>query len=142
MRPNLILAALLLVPFICLAQSQKNSSGLDREGQARLPVEGARIFAYRCASCHGADGRGHGPASVTLKHAAPNLTLISQRNGGRFPYQQIKEVIEGKQTSPLARGYRQMPLYGPVFHEVEADQDWGEVRLDAITKQVESMQQK
>jgi len=34
------------------------------------------------------------------------------------------------------------PIWGPIFHEVEADQDWGEVRLDAITKYIESIQQK
>lgn len=142
MRPKLMLAALLLIPFISAAQSPKDSSSSDRDAQARIPVEGARIFQYRCASCHGADGRGHGPASLTLKHAAPNLTLISQRNGGTFPYQQVKEIIEGKQPSPIARGYRRMPVYGPIFHKVEADQDWGEVRLDAITRQVQSMQQR
>jgi mono/diheme cytochrome c family protein len=142
MRPKLILAVLLLVPFICTAQSQSNSSSPDRDVQTRIPIEGSRIFQYRCAACHGTDGRGHGPASLTLKHAAPNLTLIAKRNGGGFPYQQVKEVIEGKQQSPLAHGYRQMPLYGPIFHDIESDQDWGEVRLDAITRQVESMQQK
>jgi hypothetical protein len=35
-----------------------------------------------------------------------------------------------------------MTIWGPIFHEVEADQDWGEVRLDAITKYIESIQQK
>jgi hypothetical protein len=30
----------------------------------------------------------------------------------------------------------------PIFHEVEADQDWEEVRVDAITKYMESIQQK
>ncbi len=141
MRPTLILAALLLFPVVCTAQSQK-ASAADREGQARMPIEGSNIFQYRCATCHGADGRGHGPQSAALKHAVPNLTLIARRNGGKFPYQQVKDVIEGKRQSPLAYGYRQMPIYGPIFHQIEADQDWGEVRLDAIIKQVESIQQK
>jgi hypothetical protein len=35
-----------------------------------------------------------------------------------------------------------MPNWGAIFHEVELDQDWGEVRLEAITRHVESMQQK
>ena len=64
---------------------------------ARNPIEGAKIFRYYCAACHGADGRGHGPASVALKHAVPDLTLTSQRNAGKFPYQRLKEIIEGKQ---------------------------------------------
>jgi mono/diheme cytochrome c family protein len=143
MRPTLILAALLLFSPVCTAQNQKASAAApDREGQARMPIEGSSIFQYRCATCHGADGRGHGPQSAALKHAVPNLTLIARRNGGKFPYQQVKEVIEGKRQSPLAYGYRQVPIYGPIFHQIEADQDWGEVRLDAIIKQVESIQQK
>jgi mono/diheme cytochrome c family protein len=109
---------------------------------ARNPIEGAKIFRHYCAACHGADGRGHGPASVALKHAVPDLTQVSQRNGGKFPYQHVKEIIEGKQPGPLAHGDREMPIWGPIFHEVEADQDWGEVRLDAITKYIESIQQK
>jgi len=88
------------------------------------------------------DGRGHGPDSVVVQHRVPNLTLISQKNGGKFPYQRVRDSIEGKKTGPLSRGEREMPNWGPIFHEVELDQDWGEVRLEAITRHVESMQQK
>jgi hypothetical protein len=31
------------------------------------------------------------------------------------------------QLISLAHGDREMPIWGPIFHEVEADQDWGEV---------------
>jgi hypothetical protein len=54
----------------------------------------------------------------------------------------VKEIIEGKEPGPLAHGDREMPIWGPIFHEVESDEDWGEVRLDAATKHVESIQQK
>jgi hypothetical protein len=143
MRPRLILL-LLLFPLVCLAQSQKVVVGLSPypDRPTRIPIEGAKIFQYHCAACHGADGRGHGPASVVLKHAVPDLTLISQRNGGKFPHQHIKELIAGKQPGPPAHGDREMPVWGPIFHQVEADQDWGEVRLDAVTRQVEAIQQK
>jgi mono/diheme cytochrome c family protein len=146
MRPKLILILLLLFPLVCIAQGQ-NGSGKhdpypDADHPARLPIDGAKIFQHNCAECHGADGRGHGPAATALKQTAPDLTLISQRNGGKFPYRRVKEVIEGKRPLPIAHGDREMPIWGPIFHQVEADQDWGEVRLDAITKQVESMQQK
>lgn len=142
MRPSLILAAMLLFSLVCTAQSQNPSASPDRETQARIPIDGARIFQRQCATCHGTDGRGHGPASSTLKHKPANLTLIAQRNGGKFPYQRVKETIEGKEPGWLALGNREMPIYGPIFHEVESDQDWGEVRLEAITKQVESIQRK
>lgn len=142
MRPRLILTLLLLFPVVCMAQSQKGSSAPDRDRPARIPIEGAKIFQYDCAACHGADGRGHGPASVALKHALPDLTLISKRNGGKFPFQRVKDLMEGKQPEPLAHGDREMPIWGPIFHEVEADQDWGEVRLVAITRHMEAIQQK
>jgi len=35
-----------------------------------------------------------------------------------------------------------MPVWGPVFHEVESDMDLGELRVDAVTKTIEAMQEK
>jgi mono/diheme cytochrome c family protein len=126
------------------------SSPLLRAGQeqgqapspARNPIEGADIFRHYCAACHGVDGQGHGPASVTMKHVVPDLTRISQRNGGTFPFLRVKKVIEGEDAGPLAHGSREMPMWGPIFHEIESDMDLGEVRLEAITKHLASMQQK
>ena len=145
MRPRLILT-LLLFPLVCIAQDQKSSGGIypyaDRDQPARIPIEGAKIFQRNCAECHGTDGRGHGPGSVALKHTVPDLTLIAQKNRGKFPYQRVKEIIAGKRPLPLILGDREMPIWGPIFHEVEVDQDWGEVRLDAVTKQIELIQRK
>jgi mono/diheme cytochrome c family protein len=145
MRPRLILALLLLFPMllfpsVCLAQGQKDSGGPSRA--VPKAFEGAKTFQYHCAACHGADGRGGGPAAAALKHAPPDLTLISQRNGGKFPFQRVKGIIDGKTDGSVAHGDREMPVWGPIFHEVESDQDWGEVRLDAATRHLESIQQK
>lgn len=140
LSPVFTLVALLFVLSISPGQ---NSSGTPSQNiPAHIPLDGARIFQQHCASCHGADGRGHGPASVALKQSLQDLTLASQRNDGKFPYQRVKEIIEGKPSALPAHGSREMPLWGPIFHQVEADQDWGEVRLDAVTKYLESIQQK
>jgi mono/diheme cytochrome c family protein len=134
-----VLLLCILLPAILLpaAQKQNKTTSLERD-----TVEGTKIFQYRCAVCHGFDGRGHGPDSVVLRHAVADLTLISHRSGGKFPYQHVKAVIEGNRTGLLSEVDREMPSWGPVFHEVESDQDWGEVRLDAITKHIESIQRK
>ena len=142
MRPTLILSLLLLLPLVNVTQSQNGASDPNQDRSSRTPIAGAKIFQYHCAACHGADGRGHGPASATLKLTPPDLTLISQRNGGTFPRQRVREIIEGKPPARPDHGNREMPVWGPIFHEVEADQDWGEVKLLAITRHVESMQQK
>ena len=136
--PKLLLWLVFLPAFLlppAQGQGKTTSSG-------RNTVEGSKIFQSRCAVCHGTDGRGHGPDSVVLRHPVADLTLISQRSGGNFPYQRVKEIIQGEKTGLRFQGDREMPIWGPVFHEVESDQDWGEVRLDAITKHIESMQQK
>ncbi len=142
LRPALIPALLLLFCLAAVAQNQGPKAPGDPNRPARYPLEGAKIFQYYCASCHGPDARGHGPAAPALRHSTPDLTLISQKNGGKFPYQQVKDIIAGTGSAPLAHGNREMPIWGPVFHQVETDQDWGEVRLDAITKYLASIQQK
>ena len=134
----LLLFLCILIPVVLLPAAQKDKA----TSSERNTVAGAKIFQYHCAACHGADGQGHGPASVSLKHPVPDLTRISQRSGGKFPYQRVRAIIEGKEPGMPAHGDREMPVWGPIFHEVEADQDWGEVRLDAITKHMESIQQK
>ena len=138
-RWSMLLFCLILLPAVLSPAAQKQDKTTP---SPRNSVEGARIFQYHCAVCHGPDGRGNGPDAVVLKHPVPDLTLISQKSGGRFPYQRVKEIIEGKETGWLAQSNREMPSWGPVFHEVESDQDWGEVRVDAITKYLESIQQK
>ena len=135
--PMLLLGLILLPAVLLPAQKQDKTTS-----SARDTVEGAKIFQYDCAVCHGTDGRGRGPDSVVLKHPVPDVTLISRRSGGKFPYQRVKEIIEGERTGLLSQGDREMPIWGPIFHEVESDQDWGEVRLDAITRHMESIQQK
>ena len=136
-RWSILFLSLVLLPAVLLPVARKQ----DKTSSARNTVEGAKIFRYYCAACHGADGRGHGPASVALKHEVPDLTLISRRSGGKFPYERVKGIIEGNEPGLLVHGDREMPIWGPIFHEVESDQDWGEVRLDAITKHMESIQQ-
>lgn len=136
-RWSLLLLSLLLLPALLLQAVPRQRGAIL---SASNTVDGAKIFQYRCAVCHGMDGRGHGPDSVVLKYPVPDVTLISKRSGGQFPYERVREIIDGKERGLPAHGDREMPIWGPIFHEVESDQDWGEVRLDAITKHVESIQ--
>ncbi len=68
---SMLLLYLVLLPAILLPAAQRQDK---TTWPARNPVEAAKILRYYCAACHGADGRGHGPASVALKHAVPDLT--------------------------------------------------------------------
>lgn len=107
------------------------------------PVDGATIFKNNCAVCHGLEGRGNGPASKALNRRVPDLTDLSHRNGGAFPSVHVRTTIMfGADDLPPAHGSKTMPIWGPIFHEIEFDQDLGNVRLKNITKYLESIQRK
>jgi hypothetical protein len=40
----------------------------------------------------------------------------------------------------VAHGPREMPVWGPVFHQVEEDVDRGNVRIDNLVKYLASIQ--
>ena len=122
---------------------QANPELAPNAGEQSTPlirsVKGRDLFrAYR-ASCHGLDAKGTGPAASALKAKIPDLTLLSRKNQGQFPAARVREAILGDQVV-VAHGSREMPIWGPIFHQVEADQDWGNVRLDNLVKYLESIQ--
>jgi mono/diheme cytochrome c family protein len=104
-------------------------------------LKGADLFRAYCAPCHGDDGKGNGPVAPALNTKPADLTTIAARNGGVFPAQRVSKIIAGDDLV-LAHGSREMPVWGPIFHQVERDQDLGHVRLQNIVKYVESIQQK
>ncbi len=107
------------------------------------PVDGATIFQNYCAACHGLEGRGDGPVSKALNRQVPDLTRLSQRNNAIFPAMHVRTTIMfGADDLLPSHGSKTMPIWGPIFHEIEFDQDLGNVRLDNITKYLESIQRK
>jgi hypothetical protein len=44
----------------------------------------------------------------------------------RIPLRRVTEIIEGKESGPLAHRSREMPVWKPIFHEVESDMDLDE----------------
>lgn len=62
----------------------------------RPEVEAGRAaFDANCAICHGADGRGSGPAAARLSRPPPDLTTLAARNGGVFDAARVMSVIDG-----------------------------------------------
>jgi mono/diheme cytochrome c family protein len=107
------------------------------------PVDGASIFRTYCATCHGVDGRGNGPVAKALKQEVPDLTRLALRNNGAFPAIHVRTtILFGADDLIPAHGTKEMPLWGPIFHEIEFDQDMGNVRLENITRYLESIQRK
>jgi mono/diheme cytochrome c family protein len=119
----------------------RDSTGTSSEQLPPLirSMEGPDLFRAYCAPCHGIDGKGHGPAAVALKSHPADLTALARNNHGQFPLDLVRTTITGEKVL-ASHGSREMPIWGPVFHQVEADVDRGHVRMDNLVKYLESIQ--
>jgi mono/diheme cytochrome c family protein len=95
-----------------------------------------------CASCHGAAGRGDGPAADSLRRAPTNLTSFSRANGGVFPSEQTRRIIDGRGVP--SHGSVEMPVWGTVFKAASPTGSGRAVqdRIDAIVAYLESIQER
>jgi mono/diheme cytochrome c family protein len=113
----------------------------DQLKQLIYSVKGRDLFRAHCAACHGSDAKGNGPLVSALKSKVPDLTVLAKNNGGQFPSARGRKTITGDDVL-ASHGSREMPIWGPIFHQIESDQDFGNVRLQNLMKYLESIQQK
>ena len=128
---------------LCLSYSQGTSPQVKHAPAAQTSAaSGKEMFNSYCASCHGTDAKGDGPAAAALKSAPADLTLLAKTNGGKFPSDRVMSILNG-QATVTAHGNRDMPVWGPVFwrisqgHPAEVQQ-----RVTNLTRYVESLQTK
>lgn len=90
--------------------------------QAQKQSRGALEYENSCQACHGAKAKGDGPLAAFLTIPVPDLTTIAKRNDGRFPVEEIMEIIDGRKD---VRGHGSpMPVWGTRY-KVEAGDEWG-----------------
>lgn len=105
-------------------------------------ASGKEMFMAYCASCHGADAKGDGPAAPALKDAPADLTALAKTNGGKFPSDRVMTVLRG-QANLAAHGTQEMPVWGKVFWKMSQGHE-GEVqqRITNLSSYIESLQAK
>ena len=137
-----LLLALALIASVLPAAGQQTQTA-PNPGEQFTPLiaslEGPDLFRAYCASCHGIDAKGTGPAAAASKVKVPDLTRLDSNNRGQFPAARVRKVIMGDDVVE-AHGSREMPIWGPVFRQVERDVDYGNVRLENLMKYLESIQ--
>lgn len=106
------------------------------------PASGAQMFTSYCASCHGKDAKGNGPAASALNKAPADLTRLAKKNGDKYPQMKVTAVLRGEATV-AAHGTQEMPVWGPVFwhmsqgHPAEVQQ-----RIANLNTYLKSIQEK
>lgn len=73
-------------------------------------------YERACASCHGETAGGDGPVSTFLNVKVPDLTRISARNDGKYPFQDLIEMIDGRDSARQIGAHGiSMPVWGDRF---------------------------
>lgn len=105
-------------------------------------TSGKEMYLAYCATCHGKEGKGDGPVAGALKVPPPDLTTLSKRNNGKFPWVQVVNTITGPAGAP-AHGSKEMPVWGPSFMSMEHQHEAGaRLRVSNLADYIKSMQQK
>lgn len=82
------------------------------------PSSGKAMYASYCAACHGAAGKGDGPAASEFKVPPTDLTQLEKNNHGTFPSDHLFAVLQHGAKAP-AHGSSDMPVWGKLFGSLE-----------------------
>lgn len=103
----ILAAAVLAVPRLVAADQAT-------EDKAFFVAKGRVTYRVYCINCHGPKGKGDGSLAEMLSTTPADLTYISTRNGGKFPANRVRDIIDGR-SEVRGHGMKEMPIWGDVF---------------------------
>ena len=113
----------------------------NKETGAASVDAGHELFTAYCASCHGASGRGDGPAADSFKVPPNDLTQLAKKNGGVFVTDRIHRTVDGRGAK--AHGSGDMPVWGDVFRRRHGLEDEAaKARIEAIVRYLRAIQER
>ena len=106
------------------------------------PTDGKQMFTSYCAPCHGADGRGNGPAAGALKTPPTDLTGLAKAHHGKYPDNHIVSVLRFG-TDVRAHGSAEMPVWGQIFTRMsKLNAQEKDLRTSNLSRYMETLQVK
>ena len=132
----------LLMPIMLWATSP--STALAQ--QEAIAAVGQQEFRHACAVCHGLGGKGDSVMTTLnlLTVRPPDLTQLSKKHQGQFPFWQVYRIIDGREEVK-GHGTRDMPIWGEVFRQPEggkrADETGAIGRILALVYYLQSIQE-
>lgn len=103
---------------------------------------GKEMFTSYCAVCHGKDAKGTGPAASAMKAPPSDLTILTQKNGGKYPAAHVGAVIRGQAPLP-SHGSQDMPMWGQLFSSIsQGHESQVQQRTANLVNYIESVQAK
>jgi mono/diheme cytochrome c family protein len=128
---KIILLVTLLLATFGTAQPQATKNQQPRARDTGAPA-GKPTFVKHCASCHGADGKGGGPAAGALNPQPPDLTTLARRHNGKYPAGYVGALLKFGR-SLAAHGSEDMPVWASRFRELDPVKDpTGQRHIDEV----------
>ena len=142
MRQHLLLTALAAVFAASMGYANQSSVRVVIPVNKTTPTSGKLMYTNYCASCHGIDGRGHGPVATELKMPPTDLTMQSRNNRGKFPDTHIVTVLQFGAEIP-AHGSAEMPVWGPILGKMNVSNPQDRLlRISNLSRYLETIQAK
>ncbi|MGA0265534.1 MAG: c-type cytochrome [Lysobacterales bacterium] len=107
---------------------------------------GEQLYGKLCASCHGLEGKGDGPATPALTQAVPDLTHMPRDQEGLIDHGRIEKIIAGKDRR-VRHGVIGMPKWEEQFKYIRTgwnDREryaFARKRIHELAEHVESLQE-
>jgi hypothetical protein len=136
-----------LLPLVVIVVLWAVPGGMALAQQEAVTAVGQREFRHACAVCHGLGGKGESiMTTLNLLTVRPaDLTQLSKKYQGQFPFWQVYRIIDGREEVK-GHGTRDMPIWGEVFRQPEGGQRVDETcaigRILALVYYIQSIQEK
>ena len=131
---------------VCAAAAARPTVAGQKTGPSTPPLVmesmyGPDLYRLYCATCHGRDAKGGGPAASALKVPPPDLTVLARRQNGVFPAFEVETIIRGDKAL-AAHGSDEMPVWGPIFQALDPSDVRVKTRIANLVSHIASIQQR
>src|SRR5690349_20161941 len=113
MRESTVSAIIVGMSFILLLWFSIVSANAQQED---VTAAGKLEYQKSCEVCHGRDGKGVGAMAKLLTVKPANLTQLSAKHDGIYPFWDVYRTIDGRKEIG-AHGSGAMPIWGAVFKQ-------------------------
>jgi len=140
----LVMGALFAATSLCLAQQATQTKPEVKKEPIKQTsaASGKEMYTQYCASCHGADAKGNGPAAAAMKAPPTDLTQLAKTHEGKYPASMVAATLKFG-GGPGVHGSADMPVWGPLFQSLDKYHDAVvQQRISNLVSYIETLQAK